>query len=81
MLGVKRGLACACCQGKVEMSPSWQSRNVPFRLDLWKVRDISAGAGEAETGSAGEQPDQGLAGRNSSRTMGCQACFFRRAAE
>ena len=63
MLGVKRGLACACCQGKVEMSPSWQSRNVPFRLDLWKVRDISAGAGEAETGSAGEQPDQGLAGR------------------
>src|ERR1039457_3159717 len=26
-------------------------------------------SGEAETGNAGEQPDQGIAGRNSSRTM------------
>jgi hypothetical protein len=25
------------CQGKVEMSPSWQSRNVPFSLAFTKV--------------------------------------------
>ena len=29
----------------------------------------SVRAGEAETGSGGDQPDQGIAGRNSSRTM------------
>ena len=28
------------CQGKVEMSPSWQSRNVPFCLGLCGVRGI-----------------------------------------
>ena len=33
--GVKQHLGP--CQGKVEMSPSWQSRNVPFCLGLWKV--------------------------------------------
>jgi len=26
------------CQGKVEMSCSWQSRNVAFSLGLWGVR-------------------------------------------
>jgi hypothetical protein len=38
----------------------------------WSVR-----AGEAETGSGGDQPDQGIAGRNSSRTMS-RACSSRR---
>jgi len=28
------------CQGKVEMSPRWQSRNVPFCLELLGARDI-----------------------------------------
>jgi hypothetical protein len=28
------------CQGKVEMSPRWQSRNVPFCPCLWKVHVI-----------------------------------------
>ena len=30
----------ADCQGKVEMSPRWQSRNVPFCLELLGARDI-----------------------------------------
>src|SRR5690349_3472348 len=49
------------------MSPRWQSRNVPY----WRLESAcySAIAGEAETGNAGEQPDRGIAGRNSSRTM------------
>ena len=34
------------------------------------VQSYSDDAGEAETGNAGEQPDQGIAGANSSRTMG-----------
>ena len=43
--------------GKVEMSP----------FDVCpKNRCYAAAAGEAETGAAGEQPDRGIAGRNSS---------------
>src|SRR4051794_6846150 len=30
----------ASCQGKVEMSPRWQSRNVPFSPSCRGVRDI-----------------------------------------
>ena len=28
------------CQGKVEMSPSWQSRNVPFAWVFWETHVI-----------------------------------------
>src|SRR5213075_1767783 len=43
--------------GKVEMSP--------FDVCV-KNRCYASAAGEAETGSGGDQPDQGIAGRNSS---------------
>ncbi len=51
------------------MSCSWQSRNVAFRRSFSEAHVNLACAGEAETGNGGEQPDQGIAGRNSSRTM------------
>jgi hypothetical protein len=65
------------CRGKVEMSSSWQSGNVAFSPDSVEGTCYYAGVGEAETGSAGEQPDRGIAGRNSSRTMS-RARSFRR---
>src|ERR1051325_8611325 len=43
--------------GKVEMSPFGRALRSACYVQL---------AGEAETGSAGEQPDRGVAGRNSS---------------
>ena len=49
---------------------STQSRNVPFLPKLVKSAFHSGPAGEADTGNAGEHPDQGIAGRNSSRAMG-----------
>src|SRR5215831_17809677 len=57
------------CQGKIEMSPSQQSRNVAFGLGHWGSACYSAIAGEAQTGSGGDQPDRGITGGNSSRTM------------
>ena len=48
------------------MSYSLQSRNVPFCRAGRGVRVSLRRAGEAETGNAGEQPDRGIAGRNSS---------------
>jgi hypothetical protein len=43
-------------------------------------RCIIAPVGEAEAGSAGEQPDRGIAGRNSSRTMSRAHPFHRQRA-
>ena len=54
--GVRLKPGAAACQGKVEMSPFQQSRNVPFCPCLSRVHVNLRMAGEAETGSAGEQP-------------------------
>ena len=54
------------CQGKVEMSYSLQSRNVLFCLFAARVHGSLGVPVKAETGNAGEQPDRGIAGRNSS---------------
>ena len=38
--GVNAQVPFIACQGKVEMSPSWQSRNVPFSRGIWGVHVI-----------------------------------------
>jgi hypothetical protein len=48
------------------MSPCWQSRNVPFFLGLGGVHVNLRVPVKRKTGNAGEQPDRGIAGRNSS---------------
>jgi hypothetical protein len=71
------GTLGAPCQRKIEMSYSPQNRNVRFCQGGARMRVSLAVPVKRRRAIAGEQPDQGIAGRNSSRTMSGARSFRR----